>query len=73
MSRRDRPLYPIGTVARMVGVTPSTLRTWERRYGPVVPGREGSGRRLYSRTDVDRLRSVCRKIEEGLTVADRTG
>ena len=26
-----RPLYGIGTVARMTGLKPDTLRIWERR------------------------------------------
>ena len=28
-----RPLYGIGTVARLTGLKPDTLRVWERRYG----------------------------------------
>ncbi|RCL44621.1 MAG: MerR family transcriptional regulator, partial [Halieaceae bacterium] len=28
-----RPLYGIGTVARLTGLKSDTLRVWERRYG----------------------------------------
>ena len=30
-------MYSIGALARMLGVSPATLRSWEDRYGVVVP------------------------------------
>ena len=29
--------YPVGTVARLTGVSPELIRAWERRYGVVEP------------------------------------
>jgi DNA-binding transcriptional MerR regulator/quercetin dioxygenase-like cupin family protein len=47
----------IGTVARMIGMSTSSLRLWERQ-GLVRPRRARNGYRLYSQDDVDRLRHV---------------
>src|SRR5688572_7808591 len=60
---RDAPKYPISMVARLTGVSAHQLRVWERRYATVVPGRTKGGARLYSETDVARLR-VLRKLSE---------
>jgi DNA-binding transcriptional MerR regulator len=66
----DRPLYSIGGVAQMLASTPATLRSWEERYGAVVPLRTQAGRRLYSRDDLERLRFVKEKIQAGFSAAD---
>ncbi len=50
---KDRPLYMIGVVARMLHVHPQTLRIYERE-GFIMPRRFG-GQRLYSEADVERL------------------
>lgn len=49
--------YRIGEAARLVGVSPSALRLWERQ-GLVRPGRSASGYRTYGDEDVARLRQV---------------
>jgi DNA-binding transcriptional MerR regulator len=54
-----------GTAARLAGLTASTLRIWEHRYGVVSPPRSPSGQRSYSMTDVHRLRLVRRLTLEG--------
>lgn len=64
------PVYSIGAVARMVGVSTSTLRAWEDRYGVVVPARSGGDQRVYSRDQVDQLRFVRRLMTTGLQAAD---
>ncbi len=63
-------LYSIGAVARMLGVAVPTLRSWEQRYGTVLPQRSPGGQRLYSRRDVDQLRFVVERLEEGFQPAD---
>ncbi|MDR0417485.1 MAG: helix-turn-helix transcriptional regulator [Propionibacteriaceae bacterium] len=53
----DAPLFLISTAARLAGMHPQTLRTYDR-LGLVVPRRsKGRGRR-YSARDVARLRLV---------------
>jgi MerR family transcriptional regulator, light-induced transcriptional regulator len=62
-------LFPIREVARLTGVNPVTLRAWERRYGLIQPRRTESGHRLYSMTDIDRVRSILGWIERGVAVS----
>ena len=60
-----RPILSISAVARMLGVPVATIRTWEDRYGLVVPDRNASGHRLYSRDQVEQLRFVHARMAEG--------
>ncbi|MBJ7595828.1 MAG: helix-turn-helix domain-containing protein [Candidatus Dormibacteraeota bacterium] len=60
--------YSVSEVARMVGVSPSTLRAWEQR-GLVRSSRSAAGWRRYDPTDVTRAREVHRLREvDGLAV-----
>jgi len=63
-------IYSIGALARMLDVSPTTLRSWEVRYGVVVPQRSAGAQRLYSRDHLDQLRFVCRQMVLGLSAAD---
>jgi DNA-binding transcriptional MerR regulator len=65
-----RPVYSIGAVSRMVGVPTSTLRSWEERYGVVVPHRSSGGQRLYSRDQVHQLTFVARQVDAGLQAGE---
>jgi DNA-binding transcriptional MerR regulator len=49
----------------MVDLSAATIRTWETRYGLIVPQRSGGGQRLYSRDQVDQLRFVKAEVEQG--------
>jgi DNA-binding transcriptional MerR regulator len=62
----EEPLYNIGVVARMTGVSMATLRAWERRYDFPDSERTAGGHRLYSERDVLRLRWVKERIDEGM-------
>jgi CheY-like chemotaxis protein len=64
------PVYSIGAVARMLDVPAATLRTWQERYGVVVPERSDGGHRLYSRDQVEQLRFVADQVATGLSPAD---
>jgi hypothetical protein len=48
----------VGQAAACVGVAPSTLRTWERRYAVTAGGRSSGGHRRYSLDDVALLRRM---------------
>jgi DNA-binding transcriptional MerR regulator len=56
----------IGAVARELGVTPSTLRTWERRYHLVTPHRGSQGQRLYDSEQIALLRRVLTQLRQGV-------
>src|SRR6266699_1254372 len=66
----ERPVYSISAVARMLDIPVATLRTWEDRYGQVVPARNASGHRLYTRHQVEQLRFVRAQMSQGAGVAD---
>jgi MerR family transcriptional regulator/heat shock protein HspR len=53
----DTPIYPIGTAARLLGISVHTMRMYERR-GLIVPHKAGNRHRLYSASDIDRLRCI---------------
>lgn len=57
--------YRVGMVAKLTGLSAHTLRTWERRYGAVVPQRTDAGGRLYSDGDVQRLRMLRDLVSDG--------
>jgi DNA-binding transcriptional MerR regulator len=54
----------------MLDVPVATLRTWEDRYREVTPTRNARGHRLYSRRQVEQLRFVRARMNEGASVAD---
>ena len=65
----DRPRYMISVAAELVGMHPQTLRMYEAK-GLVRPGRTPGGTRLYSDTDIERLRLIHRLTTElGLNLA----
>jgi len=66
----QRPLYGIGTVARLAGIKPDTLRIWERRYGLGASQKGDNGRRLYSQTDLEHLQIVARLVTKGFRIGE---
>jgi DNA-binding transcriptional MerR regulator/methylmalonyl-CoA mutase cobalamin-binding subunit len=70
MSQHDStPRHPIRVAAKRAGLTPATLRAWERRYQAVDPGRSDAGQRLYSDRDVERLRTLRALTEVGRPIS----
>ena len=60
---RDEPLYMISVAARLCELHPQTLRMYER-MGLVRPARIGAKNRMYSESDVERLRQIQRLTHE---------
>ncbi len=65
-----RPLYGIGTVARLTGLKPDTLRVWERRYGLGASHKSPTGRRQYTQADLEHLQLVSALIESGSRIGE---
>ena len=65
----DKPRHTIRVVARRTGLTPATLRAWERRYNAVQPARSGTERRLYRDADIERLRLMRALAAQGHSVS----
>jgi DNA-binding transcriptional MerR regulator len=53
---------------RETGIKADTLRAWERRYGLPVPERTPGGHRLYSQYDIETIKWLQARQEEGLRI-----
>jgi len=65
-----RPLYGIGTVARLTGLKPDTLRVWERRYGLGASHKSNTGRRQYTQSDLEHLQLVAALVSSGSRIGE---
>ena len=63
------PTYNLKAVVRETGLKPDTLRAWERRYGVPAPQRTDSGHRLYSQHDIDTLKWLLVRQNEGMSIS----
>ena len=59
---------PIREISRVTGVNTVTLRAWERRYGLLIPQRTAKGHRLYSRSDIERVKEIQVWLGRGLAI-----
>lgn len=59
----QEPCYVISVAAKLVGVHPQTLRYYES-LGLIKPCRSPGNRRLYSPSDIERLRQIQRLTGE---------
>lgn len=64
----DQGLYTISVAAELAGISPQTLRLYERRE-LLAPNRTQGGTRLYSDNDITRLRRVTELLEQGINLA----
>lgn len=69
MANYDKtPHFNLKAVVIETGVQAETLRAWERRYGLPEPGRTSGGHRLYSEYDIEIIRWLTVRQEEGLRI-----
>ncbi|MFB6807194.1 MerR family transcriptional regulator [Streptomyces sp. NPDC056387] len=59
-----------GAVARHLGVSPTTLRSWERRYAIGPAHREAGRHRRWTAPDIARLELMCRLTADGVPPAE---
>ncbi|MDX3605105.1 MerR family transcriptional regulator [Streptomyces sp. FL06-04B] len=59
-----------GAVARLLGVAPTTLRSWDRRYGIGPAAREDGRHRRWTEADIAVLRNMCALTSAGLAPAE---
>ncbi len=69
MSANNEPTFNLKVVIRETGLKPDTLRAWERRYGLPDPQRTEGGHRLYTRRDIDMLKWLMNRQEEGVSIS----
>lgn len=65
----DTPIYNLKAVVTETGLKPDTLRAWERRYGLPSPDRTSGGHRLYSQQDIDLLKWLIARQDEGMSIS----
>jgi DNA-binding transcriptional MerR regulator len=68
MSEPSPPVWSAGVVARRLGIAPTTLRSWHRRYGLEPDLRPGKHRR-YTEQDVAVLETMARLVAQGVVPA----
>jgi DNA-binding transcriptional MerR regulator len=74
MSRQPaQASWTTGWVARHLGISPITLRTWETRYGIGPSSREEGRHRRYTAEDIERLRLMQRLIADGTRPREAAG
>ncbi|HFB2208043.1 TPA: MerR family transcriptional regulator, partial [Shigella flexneri 1c] len=60
--------YSIGEFARLSGITATTLRAWQRRYGLLKPQRTEGGHRQYSDEDVQQALKILDWVKKGVPI-----
>jgi DNA-binding transcriptional MerR regulator len=63
-----KPTYNLKVVIQDTGIKPDTLRAWERRYGLPQPERSAGGHRLYSQYDIETIKWLMARQDEGLRI-----
>jgi DNA-binding transcriptional MerR regulator/methylmalonyl-CoA mutase cobalamin-binding subunit len=63
------PAFNIKVVLKETGLSADALRAWERRYGLPVPQRTAGGHRLYSQRDIETIKWLMKRQQEGLSIS----
>lgn len=63
-------MFPIGRASELSGVLIETIRYYEREGIVPKPDRTASGRRVYSSSDIGRLRFIKRCRDLGFSMAE---
>jgi MerR family glutamine synthetase transcriptional repressor len=67
-ARKHLPLFPIGIVQKLTGLTPRQVRYYEQ-HELVQPARSEGNQRLFSFVDVERLLYIRSLLDQGLNMA----
>lgn len=62
--------WTIASVSQKFGISASTLRTWERRYGLSPSARTAGGHRRYNGADLDRVQLMQQLLDAGIGAQD---
>ena len=66
-------MYSVKATSEMTGLTPETLRAWERRHAAVVPHRDAKGRRSYDAAMLERLALLHSLTDRGHPISKLAG
>src|SRR3712207_1805085 len=62
--------WSVAAAARVLGVAPATLRTWDRRYGVGPSAHKEGQHRRYTEADLGRLETMRRLLLQGMSTAE---
>lgn len=66
--KKEPTLFNIRQVIELTGVTEFTLRGWETRYLAFEPHRTDSGRRMYTREDILKIKALKDLVNRGYRI-----
>ncbi|MCP4142757.1 MAG: MerR family transcriptional regulator [Chloroflexi bacterium] len=64
----QRATFGLGVILRETGINADTLRAWERRHNLPQPARSEGGQRLYSSHDIEIIKWLLQRKEEGMRI-----
>ncbi len=68
-TENQEPTFNLKVAVQETGLKPDTLRAWEKRYGLPQPKRTAGGHRLYSQRDINTLKWLVARQQEGLSIS----
>jgi DNA-binding transcriptional MerR regulator len=66
---KDAATLNMKVIVKETGLKPDTLRAWEKRYGLPQPERTAGGHRLYSQRDIETIKWLITRQQEGLSIS----
>lgn len=64
MKKEGKLYYSISEVAKMLGLSTSLLRYWEKEFPNIKPGLNSAGNRIYKDEDIQQIRIVQYLLKE---------
>jgi DNA-binding transcriptional MerR regulator len=65
----EKVFFSIGEVAKMIGVSSSSIRYWESCFEELSPQKSRKGTRLFSHTDIETIKFIHHLVKErGMTI-----
>lgn len=61
-------IYTTSEFVEQCGITPATLRIWQRRYGLLQPQRTPGGHRLYNDEDLKQVQRILVWLKKGVSI-----
>ncbi|HAN49797.1 MAG TPA: MerR family transcriptional regulator [Amoebophilaceae bacterium] len=63
-SNNIKKYYAIGEVARLLNVSTSLIRFWEKKFPSLQPQKNKQGTRRYTQADIVQLRNIYQLVKE---------
>lgn len=67
---KEKYAYTIKSVSQLTGLNRHSIRKWEQRYGAVTPHRTETNRRVYSDSDIERLKLLKSVTDRGYAIGN---